>query len=181
MKETFDANLLQTQKEETENQKAYEDLKAVKEDEIAAGQEQIETKTQELAITNEKRANSKEDIEDARNAPSADEKFLMGLKEKCQMTDQEWEERQRTRQEEMAAVSKALAIPSSAALQTEEPVSISTLLWHQMHKHSDILGEVIIPRRKRIIASFVQAQEDHFKAPPPSRPGSRSRAPGTMR
>ena len=96
MKETFDANPSQTQKEETENQKAHEDLKAVKEDEIAAGQEQIETKTQELAITDEKLATSKEDLEDTRNTPSADEKFLMELKEKFQMTDQEWEERQRT-------------------------------------------------------------------------------------
>merc|ERR1719223_1067667 len=34
------------------------------------------------------------------------------LKEKCQMTDQEWEERQKTRQLEMQAVSKALAILS---------------------------------------------------------------------
>jgi len=113
MKETFEANLSQSQKEEMENQKAYEDLKAAKEDEIAAGQEQIETKTQELATTDEKLANSKEDLEDTRNTLSADEKFLMDLKEKCQMTDQEWEERQKTRQEEMAAVSKALAILSS--------------------------------------------------------------------
>merc|ERR1719399_1762702 len=37
----------------------------------------------------------------------------MDLKEKCQMTDQEWEERQKTRQLEMQAVSKALAILSS--------------------------------------------------------------------
>merc|ERR1719161_333011 len=37
----------------------------------------------------------------------------MMLKEKCQMTDQEWEERQKTRQLEMEAVSKALAILSS--------------------------------------------------------------------
>merc|ERR1719390_308741 len=113
MKETFEANLSQSQKEEMENQKAYEDLKAAKEDEIAAGQEQIETKTQELASTDEKNANSKQDLEDTRNTLSADEKFLMDLKEKCQMTDQEWEERQKTRQEEMAAVSKALAILSS--------------------------------------------------------------------
>merc|ERR1719390_77161 len=113
MKETFEANLSQSQKEEMENQKAYEDLKAAKEEEIAAGQEQIETKTQELASTDEKNANSKQDLEDTRNTLSADEKFLMDLKEKCQMTDQEWEERQKTRQEEMAAVSKALAILSS--------------------------------------------------------------------
>merc|ERR1719440_1942291 len=97
MKETFEANLSASQKEEMENQKAYEDLKAAKEAEIQAGQEQIETKTQEPANTDEKLAQSKQDIEDTRNALSADEKLLMDLKEKCQMTDQEWEERQKTR------------------------------------------------------------------------------------
>merc|ERR1719163_1261771 len=70
-------------------------------------------KTQELANTDEKLAQSKQDLEDTRAALSADEKFLMMLKEKCQMTDQEWEERQKMRQEEMAAVSKALAVLSS--------------------------------------------------------------------
>merc|ERR1719473_1245034 len=113
MKETFEANLAASQKEEMANQKAYEDLKVAKEAEIAAGQEQIETKTQELATTDEKLAQAKQDIEDTRASLSADERFLMDLKEKCQMTDQEWEERQKTRQEEMAAVSKALAILSS--------------------------------------------------------------------
>merc|ERR1719174_2896441 len=113
MKETFEANLASSQKEENENQRAYEDLKAAKEAEIQAGQEQIETKTQELPDTDEKLAQSKQDIEDTRASLAADEKFLAELKEKCQMTDQEWEERQKTRQEEMAAVSKALAILSS--------------------------------------------------------------------
>merc|ERR1719401_187192 len=94
------------------NQKAYEDLKAAKEAEIAAGQAQIDTKTQELADTDERLAHSKEDLEDTKNALAADEKFLMMLKEKCQMTDKEWEERQKTRQLEMEAVSKATAILS---------------------------------------------------------------------
>jgi len=40
---------------------------------------------------------------------------LAMLKEKCSMTDTEWEERQKTRQQEMEAVSKALAILSSEA------------------------------------------------------------------
>merc|ERR1712194_921835 len=112
MKETFEANLSDAQKEEMANQKAYEDLKAAKEAEIAAGQAQIDTKTQELADTDEKLAQAKEDIEDTRNSLAADEQFLMMLKEKCQMTDKEWEERQKTRQLEMEAVSKALAILS---------------------------------------------------------------------
>merc|ERR1719464_261991 len=93
MKETFESNLADSQKEENANQKAYEDLKAAKEAEISAGQAQIDTKTQELATTDEKNAQSKEDIKGTRNSLSADEQFLMMLKEKCQMTDKEWEER----------------------------------------------------------------------------------------
>merc|ERR1712157_448420 len=113
MKETFETNLSDSQKEEMANQKAYEDLKAAKEEEIAAGQAQIDSKTQELADTDSKNAQSKEDIEDTRNSLSADEQFLMMLKEKCQMTDKEWEERSKTRQQEMEAVSKALAVLST--------------------------------------------------------------------
>merc|ERR1719311_676876 len=113
MKETFETNLSSSQKEEMANQKAYEELKAAKEEEIAAGQAQIDSKTQELADTDEKNAQAKEDVEDTKKSLSADEQFLMMLKEKCSMTDGEWEERQKTRQLEMEACSKALAVLSS--------------------------------------------------------------------
>merc|ERR1719190_175427 len=113
MKETFESNLSDSQKEELANQKAYEDLKAAKEEEIAAGQAQIESKTQEKADTDEKNAQSKQDVTDTKASLSADEQFLMMLKEKCSMTDKEWEERSKTRQLEMEACSKALAVLSS--------------------------------------------------------------------
>merc|ERR1719424_2036894 len=113
MKESFETNLADSQKEEMANQKAYEDLKKAKTDEIAAGQDQIDKKTQELATTDEKLAESKESLEDTKNSLSADEEFLMMLKEKCSTTDAEWEERQKTRQSEMEACSKALAVLSS--------------------------------------------------------------------
>merc|ERR1711865_706077 len=96
MKETFESNLSASQKDEMANQKAYEDLKAAKEAEITADQNQVDTKTQELATTDEKNAQAKQDIEDTKNNLSADEQFLMMLKEKCSMTDGEWEERQKT-------------------------------------------------------------------------------------
>merc|ERR1719359_1190653 len=113
MKETFETNLSTSQKEEMQAQAAYEDLKAAKEEEIKAGTELKDTKTQELADTDEKNVNAKGDLEDTRNSLSADQKFLMNLKETCQMTDQEWEERQKSRAEEIKAVSEALAILSS--------------------------------------------------------------------
>jgi len=113
MKDTFVKNLDSAQKQEMSNQKAYEELKAAKNDEIAAGQQQVEAKTEELSDTDEKLARSKEDIEDTRKTLAADEEFLSMLKDKCSVTDKEWEERQKTRQQEMEAVSKALAVLSS--------------------------------------------------------------------
>merc|ERR1719224_111466 len=113
MKETFETNLSSSQKEEMQAQAAYEDLKAAKEAEIKAGSDLKDTKTQELADTDEKLALSKQELEDTRNSLSADQKFLMNLKETCQMTDQEFEERTKTRAEEIKACSEALAILSS--------------------------------------------------------------------
>merc|ERR1711865_680234 len=76
MKESFETNLADTQKDEMSNQNAYTELKAAKEEEISAGQEQVDAKTQELASTDEKLAESKEDLEDTKAGLAADEEFL---------------------------------------------------------------------------------------------------------
>merc|ERR1719305_213133 len=81
--------------------------------EIKAGTDQRDTKTQELADTDQKLADSKQDLEDTRNTLAADQKFLMTLKETCQMTDAEYAERQKARAEEIKGCSEALAILSS--------------------------------------------------------------------
>merc|ERR1719262_313075 len=113
MKESFETNLANSQKEEMQSQKDFVDLKAAKEEEIAAGQSLIDTKTGELATTDEKNALSKEDLEDTQDCLEADTAFLADLKEKCQNMDQEYEERTKTRQLEIEATSKALAFLSS--------------------------------------------------------------------
>merc|ERR1719331_524283 len=113
MKETFETNLSTSQKEEMQAQQMYESLKAAKEEEIKAGTEQRDTKSQELADTDSKNAQAKQDLDDTRNTLSADQKFLMNLKETCQNTDAEWEERQKARAEEIKGCSEALAILSS--------------------------------------------------------------------
>merc|ERR1719329_748054 len=113
MKESFENNLAELQKEEAANVKAFGELKTAKEEEISAGQDQIDAKTQEGADGEEKLANNKEDLEDTKKMLGEDEAFLAMLKEKCSTTDAEWEERQKTRQLEMEACSKALAVLSS--------------------------------------------------------------------
>jgi len=113
MKESFETNLAASQNEEMTNQKAYEDLKAAKEAEIAAGQSQIDTKSTELGNAELKNAQSKESLEDTQDVLAADTAFLADLKERCANMDQEYEERTKTRQLEIQAVSKALAFLSS--------------------------------------------------------------------
>jgi len=113
MLETFQSNMSNGQKEELQAQKQFEELKAAKEKEIRAGQDLVDTKTQELADTDEKLAMSKKDIEDTKSGLSADEKFLMELKETCQTADHEYEARTATRKGEIEACSKALAFLTS--------------------------------------------------------------------
>merc|ERR1719355_365669 len=113
MKESVETNLANAQKEENESQADYESLKAAKAAEIAAGTELADTKTQELASTDEKNAQSKESLEDTRDQLAADTKFLANLKEQCGNMDQEYEERTKTRQGEIEACGKALAFLSS--------------------------------------------------------------------
>jgi chromosome segregation ATPase len=113
MKEDFEGNLANSQKEELKAQGEYEDVKKGKSEEIAAGESQIETKTGELADSDEKNAISKETLEETRNTLAADTEFLANLKEQCKNVDAEYEERTKTRQMEITAVSKALAFLSS--------------------------------------------------------------------
>jgi len=113
MLESFESDLTQEQKDELQGQTDYENMKATKEEEIAAGIDQIDTKTQELAMTDEKNAQAKTDLEDTEESLAADQKFLANLKEQCAAMDAEWEMRQKTRAEEIEAVGKALEFLTS--------------------------------------------------------------------
>merc|ERR1719401_1770225 len=73
----------------------------------------LETKTQELATTDTKNVVAKQDKIDTTKMKTADEQFLNDLKEKCSVFDREYEQRTKSRQLEMEAVSKALSFLSS--------------------------------------------------------------------
>merc|ERR1719399_1193236 len=94
MKETFEINLATSQKTEASELEGFTNLNAAKTDEIAS--------------TDEKNANSKTDLEETTDTLAEDTKFLADLKDKCANADQEYEERTKTRQLEIGAVSKAL-------------------------------------------------------------------------
>jgi len=152
MKESFETNLANAQKEEATSQKDYEDLKAAKTAEITAGQDLADTKTQELANADEKNAQSKQDLDDTRNTLAADQAFLANLKEQCQNVDQEYEERTKTRQMEIQAVSKALAFLSS---DEAHDLFSRTLGFIQMRSTSSARGKVV-----KVLAAAASKFED---------------------
>jgi len=107
--------LATAQKDEAKGVSDFADLKASKEEEIAAGKDLAEKKTQELANTDEQLAQDKVDLDDTTASLSADEKFLMNLKETCAMNDAEYEQRVKERNLEIEAVAKALELLTSDA------------------------------------------------------------------
>merc|ERR1719313_579500 len=113
MKEGFETNLAASQEEEMKAQGEYEDVKKGKQEEIAAGTAQIDTKTNELADSDEKNAQSKKLLAETRTTLEADTEFLAKLKEQCVIFNEQYEERTKTRQLEIQAVSKAAAFLSS--------------------------------------------------------------------
>merc|ERR1719265_1777839 len=110
MKDEFASNLADAQKAETQALIAFHDLKAAKETEIEADQQSVDDKTQELADTNAKIAQAKQDLEDMQEALAADQKFLVELKEKCALSDEEFAQRRKSRAEEIVAIGETIKI-----------------------------------------------------------------------
>lgn len=113
MLESFEANLESTRRQETRNQEAYEDLKSAKGSEITASSHALELKTGELTEGDKRCAIDKQDLIDTRNTLEEDTRFLADLKVRCQESDRLYAARTEVRQEEIQAVSKAVAFLDS--------------------------------------------------------------------
>ena len=85
----------------------------VKNKEITAGKSQIDAKKQELADSDVKLAQAKQDIENAAGNAAKDAEFLKMVLEKCKKGTADWEQRKKDRAEEVEAVSKATSVLSS--------------------------------------------------------------------
>jgi len=113
MKATFEADLSQAQADEVTAQEAFANMTAAKQDEIRAGEASLLDKREQHAKADETVATSKADREDTQGTLSADEQFLLKLKEKCRLTDEEWATRKQTRAAELAAVNECIGLLST--------------------------------------------------------------------
>jgi hypothetical protein len=113
MKESFEENLNSAQVQETADNKAYGELKAAKEAEIAATEASLDEKNEALGQASFKKAKADQDEEDTQAILEADTKYLAMLKSTCATADADFEMRRKTRLAESTAVTKALGFLQS--------------------------------------------------------------------
>lgn len=113
MQEDFEANLSEAQANEKAARAAFKDLKAAKEEQMKAARKQQSNFEKDLAENLEKKAQAEEDLQDTEEQLSNDTKFLMTLKKRCAVTDEEYNARVKSRNEEMAAIRDTIKILDS--------------------------------------------------------------------
>jgi len=110
MKDEMEASLKDAVADEAKSVAGFGELKASKEKEVELATEAIETKTAragELAVSVVQTADS---LEDTKVELADTEKFASQLKSQCGSKEQEWAERSKLRNEEIAAISEAISI-----------------------------------------------------------------------
>lgn len=113
MQEEFSENLSETQKLELQAQEEFKSLKAAKEAEITAGRKLIEETEADLAVFQEKHAQAMEELSATEDQVKTDKEFLVNLKKRCTETDAEYQERVKSRMEEITAVQETIAFLNS--------------------------------------------------------------------
>jgi len=110
MGDTMAADLASATSTEEAAIKTYDDLMASKKEEVDALTASIEAKLKEIGETGIEIVDMKEDVDDTANALAADKKFLAELEKGCATKTKEWEERSKTRAEELVALADTIKV-----------------------------------------------------------------------
>merc|ERR1719253_2570073 len=113
MKEEFEANLAEEQKDEAKGKADFEAMAAAKTEQIATGKEKLDATEGANADNQKALSDAKENLENTREQRSKDIEFLQNLKTTCMDLDKQWAARSKTRAMETQAVSEALSIITS--------------------------------------------------------------------
>merc|ERR550537_127926 len=164
MKETFETNLAQSQKDEAEAAAQFADLKAAKTKELASANAMVDSQTQDLAEADEQNAAAKQNLKDTTAAHASDTQFLKDLKERCANADAEYETRTTTRNEEVKAISETIGILNS---DESHDLMASTLGFVQLdarHKAAASLARAAAKTGSRALAALSEMLRlDAFK------------------
>lgn len=163
MQETFEKDLSAAQRAELEAEISFQRLRAAKEGEMQASGKSVEEKSADLAGTNDKVAQAKIDIDDTRNALSADEKFLMDLKERCASADAAYTERSKTRQDEIQAIAEAVQILTEDDARDLFSSTMSFLQFGSQGRRQSSKGQAVVGRGSQL-QQLAGREQQHQRA-----------------
>merc|ERR1719313_1611654 len=110
MKDSFDKDLAELEKAEAAAVKTFDELMAAKQKEVEAHTKAIEVKTVLIGELSVDIVNMKNDLSESEEALIEDKKFLADLDKNCAAKSKEWEERQKTRADEIVAIQETIKI-----------------------------------------------------------------------
>merc|ERR1719324_1266794 len=113
MYDTFGADLEKSNQEESDAQKAFEDLMAEKQQQIADWTAQVTDKEGQKAEKATMLSESEELLAATQTQLKIDEDFFETARDQCKAKSDEWDERSRLRTEQLDGIEKALAILTS--------------------------------------------------------------------
>mmetsp|Transcript_79086 Transcript_79086/g.177148 ORF Transcript_79086/g.177148 Transcript_79086/m.177148 type:complete len:738 (-) Transcript_79086:92-2305(-) len=171
MKETMEKDLAEITGTEEAAIADFNALVAAKDKEIKANTKAIEEKLQREGEAGVEIVNLKEDLEDTKKSLAEDQQFLADLTKGCDTKAAEWEERSKTRAEELKAIAETITIlndddaldlfkktlPSPALLQTQvsgKEVKRAALRALQGHRGGDARLDLIALALKGHATSF---------------------------
>jgi len=135
MYDAFTADIEKDNAEESEKQKAFEELMATKRQEQATLEATLEKQQHDEAKKTKELSDSKTTRDDTIAQLKADEIFFQDTKDGCKQKAGEWAERSRLRTEELTGIAKAIQILSSPEAQKTFTASVTTFV--QVASHSD--------------------------------------------
>jgi len=110
LKDEMEADLGESQKEESMRSEEFQILRSAKTAEIEAGEKMEEQKEDELAKTANELAEAKEDLGQEQAILADNEAFLSNMQGTCAEADKNFEQRKATRQAEIVAVTETITI-----------------------------------------------------------------------
>merc|ERR1719453_411295 len=113
MKDKAESTLSGARKDEMSASHSYEMLKQSLDTELATMKKRMAAASTEKAATDEAHASATEDLSATEKSVSSDTDYLTNLRQSCSAKQAEWEARQKSAGEEVAAIDKAKEILSS--------------------------------------------------------------------
>merc|ERR1719274_379961 len=152
LKDKAEVSLSESRKAEMEANHAYELLKQSIEMELSTMQKRMAAATNERSSTEETMHAASEELEETKKSKAADETYLADLKMDCAAKAKEWSERQKSVDEELAAIAKAKDI-----------LSDGVKVFLQVKRDIDIEGT----KRQRVVSILRNlAEQGHVYALP---------------